>query len=271
MMLALLSLFLILGPAADLHSSWGRLVEAEQAFARTSVEKGAQAAFLSVLADDSTIFRPRAVPGKKWMQENPAAGGQLNWAPEFADIAASGDLGYTTGPWEFRRNPQDAATAFGHYVTLWRKGNDGIWKVELDIGIGHEQTTRPNRVGSPSIPKEVAAAQAASDVDKARATLVRNDVDASISLPAFLASDARLYRDGSMPMIGIAAARTWLSTHAMDVKPQQIGVKISAAADLGYTFGTTPTFNYLRIWKKQRDGSWKIVLDLMSPVPAGAN
>ena len=98
------------------------------------------------------------------MQENLAAAGQLNWAPEFADIAVSGDLGYTTGPWEFRRSPKDAPVAFGHYVTLWRKQNNGAWKVEVDIGIGHDKFALPDKVESPSIPKEVAAAISKSDI-----------------------------------------------------------------------------------------------------------
>ena len=98
---------LLLFTLADLRASWNSLVDAERSFARTSLSKGARDAFLSVLADDSIIFRPRAVPGRKWTQENPAPTGQLSWAPEFADIATGGDLGYTTDPWELRRTPKD--------------------------------------------------------------------------------------------------------------------------------------------------------------------
>jgi ketosteroid isomerase-like protein len=257
--------------AADLRTSWESLVNAERAFAETSVEKGTKPAFLAVLAEDSIIFRPRAVPGKKWMQENPAAAGQLNWTPEFADIAASGDLGYTTGPWEFRRNPQDVPVAFGHYVTLWRKQSDGAWKVEIDIGIGHDKIARPNKVESPSIPKEVAAAKPKPDLEKSGTALVKADHEASAAVLKYLAADTRLYREGALPLVGDAAARDWLSKHPDDVNFEQSDVKIANAADLGYSFGATPNANYLRIWKKQRDGSWKIVLDLMSPVPKAAN
>src|SRR2546428_14117641 len=129
----LLVTLILLIPLADLRSSWDSLVEAERSFAQTSVARGTKEAFLSVLADDSIIFRPRAVPGKKWLQENPGAPSQLSWEPEFADIAMGGDLGYTTGPWEIRRTPQDPPAAFGHYVTLWRKPSNGEWKVVLDM------------------------------------------------------------------------------------------------------------------------------------------
>ena len=205
------------------------------------------------------------------MEENPPAASQLNWTPEFADIASSGDLGYTTGPWEIRRNPQDTPVAFGHYVTLWRKQADGAWKVELDIGIGHDRVPLANKVESPAIPKEVAATRPKSDIDKARASLANADQDASSSLLKYIATDVRLYRGGALPMIGKGAAQDWLSKNPASLKTQQVGVKIANAADLGYSYGTTPTSNYLRIWKKQRDGSWKIVLDLFSPIPAGAD
>jgi ketosteroid isomerase-like protein len=54
-----------------------------------------------------------------------------------------------------------------------------------------------------------------------------------------------------------------------------VGADISASADLGYTYGTyefrskdkdgKPVIDhgkYTSIWKKQKDGSWKVVLDM---------
>ncbi len=154
-MTVILSIFLLLG-GADLRPGWDSLVSAERAFAQMSVAQGMKPAFLAVLADDSVIFRPRAVPGKKWMQDSPAAGGQLNWGPDYADIAASGDLGYTTGPWEYRQKPEDAPVAFGHYITLWRKQSNGAWKVELDTGIGHGSVAIPSKVDLPRLATSVA-------------------------------------------------------------------------------------------------------------------
>src|SRR5262245_51009985 len=83
---------------ADLDS----LVAAERAFARASKDKGIREAFLEYLADDSIVFRPRAVSGRKWYQDRPESGGHLSWEPAFAEISRGGDLGYTTGPWSFR-------------------------------------------------------------------------------------------------------------------------------------------------------------------------
>jgi ketosteroid isomerase-like protein len=60
-----------------------------------------------------------------------------------------------------------------------------------------------------------------------------------------------------------------------------VGADISASADLGYTYGTyefhskdkdgKPTVEYGKytsIWKLQKDGSWKVVLDMGNASPA---
>ena len=51
----------------------------------------------------------------------------LKWEPVKADIAASGDLGYTYGTWT-------AGNARGHYLTIWKKQSGGNWKVVVDFG-----------------------------------------------------------------------------------------------------------------------------------------
>jgi ketosteroid isomerase-like protein len=267
MRIKILQTLLMLIALADLRSEWNGLVEAEKAFARTSVAKGTKEAFLSVLDDQSVIFRPRAVPGRKWFQENPASPVQLNWQPEFADIATAGDLGYTTGPWEMRRTPQDPPDAFGHYVTVWRKQPGGEWKVAIDIGIGHDNVPKPATVDSPPLAQDTAAAKPRPEVDAARTAIVSADKAAMTSLPQYLAPDVRLYRDGSRPFAGKAAAEKRLSEVREAPAGTQAAAVVSAAADLGYTYGSSETANYMRIWKKQRDGSWKIVLDLATALP----
>src|SRR5687768_7313068 len=97
---------------SDSGSVLQSLVDAERAFARASEEKGTREAFLAVIADDGILFRPAAVNGKKWLLDHPAPASpkrsSLSWQPRFADISAAGDMGYTTGPWEFREDIKDA-------------------------------------------------------------------------------------------------------------------------------------------------------------------
>src|SRR5260221_7027640 len=98
------------------QSDLQKLVDTENAFARTAAEKGTRTAFLSFLADDSIVFNPQRSNGKEvWTarKESPAL---LSWYPIFADISGNGLIGYTTGPWEYRpKGKEDTPAAFGHY------------------------------------------------------------------------------------------------------------------------------------------------------------
>jgi len=62
----------------------------------------------------------------------------ISWAPEFADVSESGDLGYTIGDYTTRRvnASGDEVVERGYYLTVWRRQADGRWKVEADIGTG---------------------------------------------------------------------------------------------------------------------------------------
>ncbi|MEI7727400.1 MAG: hypothetical protein WCK09_19985, partial [Bacteroidota bacterium] len=63
----------------------------------------------------------------------------------------------------------------------------------------------------------------------------------------------------------------------MILKWVPVKAEISQSNDLGYTFGnwelylkskdTTMYGNYVSIWEKQEDGSWKYVLDAGSNTP----
>jgi len=54
------------------------------------------------------------------------------------------------------------------------------------------------------------------------------------------------------------------------LKWKPVGGMISSGADMGFTYGTWErgdgrTGKYLTTWKKQKDGSWKIVADVGNP------
>lgn len=86
-------------------------------------------------------------------------------------------------------------------------------------------------------------------------------------------------REGKFPIVGkdsLAAvfARKSRETYSLQWYPTR--VEVSKSADLGYTFGnwilTTKEGeksygNYVTIWKKQKDGSWKYVLDTGNSTP----
>jgi ketosteroid isomerase-like protein len=285
---------LCLSQASDSKSDWDSLIEAEQAFAKTSAIKGTREAFLAFLAQDSILFRPNPVPGRKWIEEHPSPPDLLAWEPAFADVAQAGDLGYTTGPWEIRKNdPQSKPSANGQYVTVWRKQEDGSWKVVLDQGIMHHPPAAP--IKGVVAPKGDAAKPAKSnrrvELESERGTLLKIDRElgravvekgASQAYLRYLAEDARLLRMKAFPTIGKREVFAVLSqkTGRLNFQPEKSDV--SASLDLGYTYGTSQFIpdgghenlvasgNYVRIWKRQ-DGQWKIVLDIENPLSSPSN
>jgi ketosteroid isomerase-like protein len=91
----------------------------------------------------------------------------------------------------------------------------------------------------------------------------------------FYAADSTvIMRDGKLPIIGKnEMTRIYMARPdtGMILKWNPVRADISQSDDLGYTFGdwelylkdkdTTLYGNYVSVWKKQADGSWKFILD----------
>jgi ketosteroid isomerase-like protein len=127
-------------PKADVND----IIKTDKEFSAMCIEKGMSEAFMKYAADDVIKMRPHEFPimGKqelKKMFDAHASDGDLkfDWQPVKADIASSGDLGYTFGNWKIFIKGNSAApdtTLYGNYVSIWKKQNDGTWKYELDGG-----------------------------------------------------------------------------------------------------------------------------------------
>src|SRR5207253_9943909 len=116
------------------------VVEAEHAFAQHSIDHGMKPAFLAYAAPDGVIVNRQGFVNaiETWSKRDPAPAGLLTWWPIYADVSHAGDLGWTTGPFEYREKSTDEKPAgTGHYFTIWRKQPDGSWKWVLDLGIQH--------------------------------------------------------------------------------------------------------------------------------------
>lgn len=61
----------------------------------------------------------------------------LRWNPSKAEVSLSGDLGYTWG--SFAEESVDSTgvrtKVLGLYVNIWRKQEDGTWKVEMHLRV----------------------------------------------------------------------------------------------------------------------------------------
>jgi ketosteroid isomerase-like protein len=259
------------------------MVKTEQAFSKMAADKNTREAFMTFIADDGLLFRPGAVNGKKWMLEHPVPPSDkkplLAWQPNFAGMSASGDMGFTTGPWEAKPDVNDPKpSAYGHFVTVWKKQPDGTWKFVVDLGISHPQSGGPQTLWHPTEKVE----STSTSVESAKAVKALVDRDRILSLAALeyglakafeshASPDVRVYRTGNIPFIGRSASEEALKKISGKLKSQPIGGDGSHAGDLGYTHGTyeisdaadkvVERGSYVRIWRNQ-GGAWRVVLDV---------
>lgn len=266
---------------ATADTALASVVAAERAFSRHSATVNTQSAFLQYLAENALLYRPRVVQGRAFLQARPMpADLLLLWEPVFADVSAAGDLGYTTGPWiASSRSQRTAQPTFGQYVTLWRRQQDGSWKAELDAGIAHG----PDPIGptglrtAPAPQWRQAGTRAAAEAslmaaDSALAVSAKDNVAAVFQRRA--TAHMRLLRTGRFPLTADSATAYLRATTGYTWKP--VAAATSSSGDLGYTYGlyavtaghnarASETGDYLRIWRRDEGGDWRVALDLTSP------
>jgi ketosteroid isomerase-like protein len=127
--------------SASPKASADTLRQLEGEFMKAAAERGA-AGYMSYYADNAVEVPNNAplITGKiniaKTMGFLDDKNNRLAWTPVGADISSAGDLGYTYGTFEFRSVGKDgkAISEQGKYTSIWKKQNDGSWKVVLDMG-----------------------------------------------------------------------------------------------------------------------------------------
>ena len=140
--LILLPAAFMLGTLANSQSDGTpALLKIENEFMKAAADHGSQG-YLSYYADDAveapngTAFLQGKANIAKTMGFLDSPDNHLTWVPVGAGIAASGDLGYTYGTYEFRSRDKDGKPVLDHgkYTTIWKRQKDGNWKVALDMG-----------------------------------------------------------------------------------------------------------------------------------------
>lgn len=136
-----LSLFLIscnTKPDTKLMEKWKEEVrDTELSFSKMAGEEGIHKAFTNFAAEDAVLMRNNElIEGLKNIEQhykNQTSTG-LSWAPDFVDVAASGDLAYTYGhyTYSYTDSTGKAMENKGIFHTVWKRQTDGNWKFVWD-------------------------------------------------------------------------------------------------------------------------------------------
>jgi len=114
-----------------------------------SVETGNKEFFASFLDEDArfisnTVLRGATEVAGAWAVFFAESGPQLAWRPYLIEVAASGDLALSRGPYRARGKNEEGqlVESWGLYNSIWRKKPDGEWKIIFDAGNpGENQVT----------------------------------------------------------------------------------------------------------------------------------
>lgn len=117
------------------------ITDTELAFSNMAEKEGVPAAFLAYSASDGVMMRNnQVIKGHSAMDEYFEASRSnpnkvlLTWAPDFVDVASSGDLGYTYGKYTLTITDTlgKEQQAEGIFHTVWKRQADGSWKFVWD-------------------------------------------------------------------------------------------------------------------------------------------
>lgn len=126
--------------SVNVETERAALLETDRAWAAASGASVPE--ILSFWASDAVVMPPDTPPLRghqeirAYIEESlNIPGFSVSWTPEGADVAASGDLGYTHGRNEFSFEGADGEIVriTGRYLTTWRKQADGSWKCTFEV------------------------------------------------------------------------------------------------------------------------------------------
>lgn len=249
------------------------VIAAERAFADDTRARGFKQGFLASLAPDGFIFQPGptpARPGLERLPDAPPPGPPLFWWPQFAGVANSGDLGFTTG----------GATLPLRYFTVWQRQADGSWRWIYDGGPRLSEPL-PGGADDPVVRLPAATAAAGSaesalaEVRLLEAELARQAAEDSASPRlALLAEDGMVAGSPTAAFHGRDEQRAELARQPARQAMRPLGGTASRAGDMVFTWGESRWTrgeearwgHYARIWQKRREG-WRIVADMTVAAP----
>ena len=263
----------------------------EREFSQTSVERGQRDSFLAYFAPDGVRFVPEPVNARESLLATPPEPTPrpriLEWEPLFVRVAASGDLGVSTGPVEIRENKDGQRVLWrGWYFSMWKKQADGNWRVVADLGFADPtapplrsrplyQSQSPAGAGTAG---DLAAVSPAALTEFDRGVCARAAKDGLwAAYSAHLDAESRVGRAEHAPAIGPDAIKGLLASEGVTESRSPLESRVSAAGDLGYTYGRyeasstdragvskTAKGSYVRVWKRSGPSAWTLVADIVT-------
>lgn len=129
-------------PDATALDMWKQEIrDVERDFAAMAEREGISRAFLHYAADSAVLMRgDKLYTGKQELEalfagtSSSPLDEKLSWSPDFVDVSASGDLGYTYGQYSYSYTDSTGLKVerSGIFHTVWKRQPDGHWRFVWD-------------------------------------------------------------------------------------------------------------------------------------------
>ena len=274
----------------DLNIERTALLAADHAYSEFSATTDLVTGTMNMAAPDIVYIAPGSYISSssqllQFLQSNPAnATAVLTWSAVRADLSSDATRGYTYGYTQIRL--PDGTIVPGKYIAYWTRQQDGVWElrayrrntrvagpVSLDPPPGFETPNYshyryfPNTQASTTLESVFAVDQAFSD-------LAEQGVGDAFAV--YSAPDAAVLSSSPSIAFGISAIVQNYSSFAPGALVWSPSLGDAAeSGDLAFTTGffsvrqqnsdgtwrVTGTGKYLTVWKRQRTGEWRVVID----------
>ncbi|MFZ3324335.1 MAG: DUF4440 domain-containing protein [Usitatibacter sp.] len=248
------------------------LAAAETAFAAQSVKEDMRTAFLANFAPDGMYVQKEWTNASKDIASRPAPPIVLDWRPVHTEVAASGEMGLSTGPWKLTsKTDPTKPPRYGQFVSIWKREPGGPWKVAADIGV----STPANSLWE--APLDLTPSGPAADPDPKGVETIEGLFQLTANFTGVVGAYRmnasprfHLYRDGAEPLVTRDA-----SFNSPAAAPRELLVwwvdytEVAKSGDFGYSRGRYAKYtdpfkilgHYLRVWRLEA-GHWRIVMDV---------
>ena len=248
-----------------------QIIAKEKEFAEFGKTLNTRKAFLTYISNECVGFKKGYEINlyEDWYRKY-SDSSKLMWQTEWALAASSGDMIVTTGPWQYYQNKIiDTPISNGQFATVWKKNENGEYKVYLDFGANF-----PQMVDTPAVAKKIVIKTQLYRLTYESELRMANDVfayqfmkDKQVAFNKYPDENCLVVIDGQLPFKGKKDIKLRIDSIPTGAKLKQMGYFYSGVKDLLSTYGnvenTAVRQNFLCIWKRKGD-NWKLMLLMIS-------
>jgi ketosteroid isomerase-like protein len=231
--------------------AWAKAVEAK------SVEQTMAIYDSEAMTAGSAMPPAQGLPAIRsmWTTYFSRPGFSLAWKADKIVTTESANVAYSMGFWN------SGTTAPNPYIAVWRKQSDGSWKLLIDAA-WYSRKAEPQELKNPgtiettiqNLEEALAKAIAAKSVEETVLLYETEAITAGSAMPS--AQGINALREMYQKMFAQPG-------FALSLRTDKIAIAESKTFAYSSGIWTMPRAAgpYLIVWRKQRDGVWKIVID----------